>query len=73
MDASFGLGQSKQTDENQQEGERASQKTWGSSVWAAADRPLIGSDQGRWAFFCGMIQTDLVLADREELSQVILN
>lgn len=29
MDASFGLGQSKQTDENQQQGERARQRTWG--------------------------------------------
>lgn len=47
MDASFGLGESKQTDENQQEGERARKGAWDSSAWAAVDHPSIRSDQGR--------------------------
>lgn len=47
MDASFRLGQGKQTDENKHEGERARRRrTWGLSVRAAVDHPAMWSDQG---------------------------
>lgn len=45
MDASTGLGQRKQTNANQQQGDEHK-----AMAMAAADRPSIGSDQGHSAF-----------------------
>lgn len=76
MDAFFGLGQSKQTDENQQEGERARRRARGSSVWGCSG-PSLNSVRPKALLkgepFCGVIQTHLVPEDSEELSQVTLH
>lgn len=58
MDASFGLGKSKQTDEKQQEGERARRRTRDSSVpaglgLAAEGRAFLRNDSDSFCPSCG--------------------
>lgn len=66
MDASTGLGQRKQTNANQQQGEEHK-----AMEVAAADRPSIGSDQRHRAFTVEWIS--LILTEQTEMSQVIRN
>lgn len=66
MDASTGLGQRKQTNANQQQGEEHK-----AMEVAAADRPSIGSDQRHPAFTVEWIS--LILTEQTEMSQVIRN
>lgn len=66
IDAFVRLGQSKQTDEDQQEDEKVRRRArscyYGGQTETKGTKP-----------FCAMIQSHLIPADREELSQVILN